>query len=87
MTVTILDEGQSSSAESVKQALPVAAPLTKHQRYNRTAKGRARHRRYNAKRTDLRNERAVRVGRLYVGLAPTPEQAQILNDQARREIT
>ena len=55
----------------------------KDARYNRSEKGRARHRRFNAKRTDLRNERQVRVGRLYVGTAPTVEQATTINNETK----
>ena len=57
--------------------------LTRDQRYNRSAKGLARTRRHNAKRTDQRNERRVYVGQYYVGTAPTPEQAQTLNTETR----
>ena len=54
-----------------------------HRAYNRSEKGKARYRRHNATRTDQRNERKVRVGRLYVGTAPTVEQAVQLNDETK----
>ena len=59
--------------------------MTKDDRYNRSAKGRARTRRHNAKRTDERNERRVFVGRYYVGMAPTAESATSLNEEIRKE--
>lgn len=52
-------------------------------RYDRSEKGRARHRRFNAKRTDKRNERRVFVGRYYVGTAPSVETATQLNDETK----
>lgn len=55
-------------------------------KYNRSAKGRARHRRYNAQRTDSRNERRVYVGRYYVGMTRTPETAAALNEETRKEL-
>lgn len=56
-------------------------------RYDRSEKGRARHRRFNAKRTDRRNERRVYVGMYYVGTAPTVEQATELNDEAKERFS
>ena len=52
-------------------------------RYNTSEKGRARHRRHNAKRTDQRNERRVYVGAYYAGTMKTPEQAYIINTHTR----
>jgi hypothetical protein len=62
----------------------MADALTPDQRYDRSEKGRARHRRYNAKRTARPdNSRRVYVGQYYVGMAPTPEQATQLNDETK----
>ena len=52
-------------------------------RYDRSEKGRARHRRFNAKRADQRNERRVFVGRYYVGTAPSVETATQLNNETK----
>lgn len=62
------------------------APVTKQEinrRYNTSAKGRARTRRYNAKRTDQRNERRVFAGGFYAGTTRTAEQAAIINNYTR----
>ena len=49
----------------------------------RQARYRERHPEYD--RGHPRNARRVFVGRYYVGLAPTPEQAATLNEQSRKE--
>lgn len=53
-------------------------------RYNDSPKGRARRVRDEARRAE-RNARRVWVGRYYVGVAPTPEHAESLNNEAREE--
>ncbi len=57
---------------------------SRHDRYNRSEKGRARYRRYNAKRTARPdNARRVWVGEIYVGMAPDAGIAHHLNEDAK----
>ena len=56
-----------------------------HIKYNASEKGQARRRRYEAKHPE-RNQRRLRAGRSFLGMAETVEQAAAVNQHIQRRL-